>query len=96
MAFLPISCNAQCPASNTRSTVTTENKYVAYIHSADLVRAFSAVIKSPKSGEAYNVGADCTSNCSMLEAIKLAEEIAATKLNWTYVDRPELAITNGG
>ena len=60
------------------------------IHSADLVRAFSAVIKAPRSGEAYNIGGGRTSNCSMLEAIKLAEEIAATKLNWTYVDQTRI------
>ena len=54
------------------------------IHSFDLVEAFAAFIKAPRSGEVYNLGGSRHSNCSMLEAIKLCEEISGRKLSWTY------------
>ncbi len=54
------------------------------IHSADLVDAFVHFIKAPRPGEAYNIGGSRHSNCSMLEAIKLCEEISGKKLEWTY------------
>lgn len=54
------------------------------IHSFDLVEAFAAFIKAPRSGEVYNLGGSRHSNCSMLEAIKLCEEISGRQLSWTY------------
>ena len=56
------------------------------IHSQDLIRAFYEFFKAPRSGEVYNIGGGRTSNCSMLEAIKICEEITAQKLPWTYSD----------
>jgi CDP-paratose 2-epimerase len=56
------------------------------IHSYDLVTAFDQVFKSPKCGEVYNAGGTRHSNCSMLEAIELCEEITGRKLNWTYTE----------
>lgn len=56
------------------------------IHSNDLVRAFDHVIKSPRIGEAYNIGGGRTSNCSMLEAIEMCERIADRKLDFKYVE----------
>lgn len=56
------------------------------IHSADLVAAFYEVFKAPRVGEVYNIGGSRTSNCSMLEAIALCEEIAGERLQWTYSD----------
>ncbi len=54
------------------------------IHSADLVDAFCHFIAAPRSGEVYNIGGSRQSNCSMLEAIALCEEISGKKLQWTY------------
>lgn len=54
------------------------------IHSADLVDAFCHFIAVPRSGEVYNIGGSRQSNCSMLEAIALCEEISGRKLQWTY------------
>ncbi len=54
------------------------------IHSADLVDAFVHFIKAPRPGEVYNIGGSRHSNCSMLEAIKLCQEISGKKLEWTY------------
>ncbi len=54
------------------------------IHSFDLVNAFDHVFAAPRSGEVYNVGGTRASNCSMLEAIEICEEIARRPLAWTY------------
>ena len=54
------------------------------IHSSDLVNAFDAFFTNPRSGEVYNIGGGRHSNCSMLEAIKMCEEISGRKLNWEY------------
>ena len=49
------------------------------IHSNDLVRCFWEYFKKPTKGEAYNIGGGRFSNCSILEAIKIVEEL--TKIN---------------
>src|SRR5213595_934279 len=54
------------------------------IHSFDLVEAFFEFIRAPRSGEVYNIGGSRHSNCSMLEAIELCEEISERKLKWRY------------
>jgi CDP-paratose 2-epimerase len=54
------------------------------IHSFDLVEAFAAFIEAPRVAEVYNLGGSRHSNCSMLEAIKLCEEISGRQLTWTY------------
>jgi CDP-paratose 2-epimerase len=54
------------------------------IHSADLIRAFDAFFQAPRSGEVYNIGGGRYSNCSMLEAIQIGEQIAGKSLAWNY------------
>jgi len=54
------------------------------IHSYDLVNAFYHFFKSPRCGEVYNIGGGRFSNCSMLEAINMCEEIVGKKLNFSY------------
>lgn len=54
------------------------------IHSHDLVEAFWQFMQAPRSGEVYNIGGSRHSNCSMIEAIQLCEEISGKKLEWTY------------
>lgn len=56
------------------------------IHSLDLLAAFDAFARAPRSGEVYNVGGGRFSNCSMLEAIELCQEIAGRELQWSYAD----------
>jgi CDP-paratose 2-epimerase len=56
------------------------------IHSYDLVEAFWQFYQAPRVGEVYNMGGSRHSNCSMLEAIELCEEISGRKLNWSYVE----------
>jgi CDP-paratose 2-epimerase len=60
------------------------------IHSADLVRAFDAFRRAPRSAAVYNIGGGRHSNCSMIEAIDLCEEIARRPLRWTLGDRARM------
>jgi CDP-paratose 2-epimerase len=54
------------------------------MHCSDLVRAFDLFFKEPRSGEVYNVGGSRFSNCSMLEAIAVCEEISGREMRWEY------------
>jgi CDP-paratose 2-epimerase len=56
------------------------------IHSADLVAAFEAFHRNPRPASVYNIGGGRASNCSMLEAISMCEEIAGRELEWTLSD----------
>lgn len=56
------------------------------IHSADLIRAFECFYRRPNPGAVYNMGGSRFSNCSMLEAIDLCEQITERPLTWTYSD----------
>jgi CDP-paratose 2-epimerase len=56
------------------------------IHSFDLVNMFWHFYKSPKQGEVYNAGGGRHSNCSILEAILLCEEISGNKMHYSYID----------
>jgi CDP-paratose 2-epimerase len=53
------------------------------IHSADLVAAFDAFHRAPRPAAVYNIGGGRESNCSMLEAIRLCEQISGRELDWT-------------
>jgi CDP-paratose 2-epimerase len=57
------------------------------IHSADLVAAFDVFHRSPRAASVYNIGGGRQSNCSMLEAIEMCEDIAGRQLNWTLSDQ---------
>ena len=57
------------------------------IHAYDLVTAFYEFYKNPKPGEVYNIGGGTHSNCSVLEAIELCEEISGKKLNYSISDK---------
>ena len=57
------------------------------IHSADLICAFYEIFKAPRVGEVYNIGGSRHSNCSMLEAIAMCQEITGRELTWTYTER---------
>lgn len=57
------------------------------MHSSDLIRAFQSFFESPRPAEVYNIGGSRFSNCSMLEAITMCEEICQRPLTREY--RPE-------
>ncbi len=54
------------------------------IHSHDLVNSLWHFFEKPRVGEVYNMGGGRYSNCSMLEAIAMCEEISGKKLNYEY------------
>ncbi len=57
------------------------------IHSLDVCRAFEAFYENPSCGEVYNLGGGRENSISMLEAIKLAEEVTGKKMDYKYVDK---------
>lgn len=61
------------------------------IHSYDLVNAFYHFYQSPRIGEVYNIGGGRFAHCSILEAIRICEEIVDKKLAWTYQDSNRIA-----
>lgn len=74
----------------------TVNGYGGYqvrdvIHADDLASAMAAVAdEPPEPGSPFvtNFGGGMHSNCSMLEAIGMAEEATGRKMNWTYSPTP--------
>ena len=56
------------------------------IHASDLISAFDHFYRAPRVAEVYNIGGGREINCSMLEAITMAEELSGNKLDWTYSD----------
>jgi CDP-paratose 2-epimerase len=60
------------------------------IHSADVVRAFEELHKNSRVAAVYNLGGGRESNCSMLEAIELCQEVAGRELDWTLSDEARM------
>ena len=56
------------------------------IHSSDLVAAFDAFFRQPRSAEVYNIGGGRFSNASVLEAIGMAERLTGRPMTWSYDD----------
>lgn len=56
------------------------------IHSYDLVNAFWQFYQKPRMGEVYNMGGGRHSNCSMLEAIAMCEEITGKEMEYSYTE----------
>lgn len=60
------------------------------IHSHDVVTAFEAFFRSPRSAEIYNLGGGRFANVSHIEAFRLAEEITGRGVEINYLDQPRL------
>lgn len=56
------------------------------IHSTDLVQCFWHFCRNPRPGAVYNIGGSRYSNCSMIEAIDLIEEISGHRVHYTLSD----------
>ena len=56
------------------------------IHSNDLVKCFWSFFNAPRPGEVYNIGGSRHSNCSMLEAISMIQELTGKELNYSLSD----------
>lgn len=57
------------------------------IHSHDVLTAFEAYFRDPRSAEVYNLGGGRFSNTSHIEAFRIAEEITGREAMVDYVDR---------
>ena len=57
------------------------------IHSHDLVAALLAFHDAPRVGEAYNMGGGRGNDCSMMEAIRLCEELTDRRIDWSYAEQ---------
>lgn len=56
------------------------------LHSQDLVHAFEEFFRAPRIAAVYNIGGGRFSNASVIEAIRLSEEISGHELSWSYTD----------
>lgn len=57
------------------------------IHSEDLVSCFWEYHKNPKCGVAYNMGGSRHSNCSILEAIDMIEDLCGKRVKFKLSDQ---------
>lgn len=57
------------------------------IHCADLIQSFWHFSQKPKSGAVYNIGGARHSNCSVLEAIDIIEELSGKRAKFTISDQ---------
>jgi CDP-paratose 2-epimerase len=57
------------------------------IHSFDVIRAFEEFVKNPRQGEVYNLGGGRSNAASVLESIKLIEQVSGRKIAWSYEER---------
>ena len=56
-----------------------------FLHSFDTARAFECILNNGTIGEIYNIGGGKKSNCSVLEALNLVEEITKINISTKYV-----------
>lgn len=56
------------------------------IHSYDLIQAFRHFFRNPRHGEVYNIGGGRFSNCSLLEAKAICEQLTGKPLTTEYRD----------
>ena len=82
-------------------SIILENKYTIFghkgkqvrdnIHSLDVVSAFYEFIKKPKiGGKIYNLGGGRANSCSILEAIKIIENLSGKKANYKIINKSRL------
>jgi CDP-paratose 2-epimerase len=60
------------------------------LHSHDLVNSFWEFYKKPTKGEVYNMGGGRYSNCSIIEALDLVEEIANISIKRSILKKPRV------
>ncbi|MCU7550623.1 NAD-dependent epimerase/dehydratase family protein [Chitinophagaceae bacterium LB-8] len=57
------------------------------IHSYDIARFMEEFIKTPRSGEVYNLGGGKKNTCSILEAFAITEHYSGKKQDYEYIDK---------
>ena len=79
---------AKCSVQNKKYTIFGyKGKQVRdNIHSNDLIRAFWYFFQKPRVGEAYNIGGSRHSNCSILEAVQMIQELTGNEFKYEVSD----------
>ncbi len=60
------------------------------LHSFDLINCFWEFFKKPKKGVVYNIGGGRYSNCSIIEALNLVEELTNIKIKRKIISIPRV------
>ena len=60
------------------------------LHSSDLVNCFWEFYKKPRYGEVYNMGGGRYSNCSILEALSIVEDLTNIKIKRKILKTPRV------
>ncbi len=60
------------------------------LHSYDLVNCFWEFYKKPRCGEVYNMGGGRFSNCSIIEALDLVEQLTNIKIKRQHSKKPRV------
>ena len=60
------------------------------LHSEDLVNCFWEFYKKPRKGEVYNIGGGRFSNCSIIEALNLVENLANIRIKREIIKKPRV------
>ena len=78
----------KCAVSGTQYTMLGyKGKQVRdNIHSVDLINMFWHYQQHPRPGEVYNAGGGRFSNCSILEAVSICEELTGKQMNVRYAE----------
>ncbi len=77
-----------CVKKNFYTIIGYKGKQVRdNIHSSDLTECFWNYFKKPKTGEIYNIGGGRMSNCSVLEALRMVEDLTGSKIKKKYLSK---------
>ena len=60
------------------------------MHSYDLVNCFWHFFKKPRMGEIYNMGGGRHSNCSIIEALDIVENLTGLNINKQKIKTPRI------
>jgi CDP-paratose 2-epimerase len=60
------------------------------IHGHDLVMAFDQYYDNPSPGECYNIGGGRNNSCSIIEAIKLVQELTSKSIDYRIEDNARI------
>lgn len=60
------------------------------IHSRDVIAVFEAFARNPRPGAVYNLGGGRGNAASVLECIKLIEDVRGRPMIWSYEDKPRI------
>ena len=60
------------------------------LHSNDLVNCFWEFYKKPRFGEIYNMGGGRYSNCSIIEALDLVEDLCKIRIKKQIIHKPRI------